>query len=209
MAATVCPLRINWTPQFGKCASWAVHHKKDRSRLTTNDFCSALALDACCMQTPMKRKVCWFLLCFSFPVGRGLSIIFVTDLFWEKGRINPFALVTWRNRVMDSEMLSHGYRAPLLISASSLFCMNVSCQGTMEIKMVVCISCRVAVALLAFFLPCCLLLFIFLVWGSHKKIKKLITNFLFLLKSQLCTSINSNYTVKLPVLKCVQWSSEN
>lgn len=32
---------------------------------TTNDLCSALALDACCMQRPMKRKVCWFLLCSS------------------------------------------------------------------------------------------------------------------------------------------------
>lgn len=32
-------------------------------------------------------------------------------------------------------------RAPLLISASSLLCMNVSGQWTREIKMVVCISC--------------------------------------------------------------------
>lgn len=26
---------------------------------STNDFCSALALDACCMQRPMRRKVRW------------------------------------------------------------------------------------------------------------------------------------------------------
>lgn len=30
--------------------------RKDRN---TNDFCSALALDACCMQRPMRRKVRW------------------------------------------------------------------------------------------------------------------------------------------------------
>lgn len=62
---------------------------------------------------------------------------------------------------------SRGKRSwSLLTCAFFLSCMNVSCQGTREIKMVVCISCWVADALLAFFFVLIHWL-IYLVWGSH------------------------------------------
>lgn len=54
----------------------------------------------------------------------------------------------------------------LLMSASSLSCMNVSCQGRREIKMVLCISCWVAAVALPAFPSCFLFFFLCLVWGS-------------------------------------------
>lgn len=168
-----------------------MHHKEDRNRLpspTTNDFCSALALDACCMQRPMKRKVRWFVFfsvlfwldLFLFPRGTLSHMnhskcvhLFVSPLPLEgKAEFYPVALSLfvsrqrrrggtrgWEERIRNADSW---LRTPLLISASSLFCMNVSCQWTREIKMVVCISCWVAVALPAFssravccFLFCC------------------------------------------------------
>lgn len=74
-----------------------------------------------------------------------------------KAEFYPVALVSSSADRGDVEEQGGGirnaesrFRTPLLISASSLFCMNVSCQWTREIKMVVCISRWVAVALLAF-----------------------------------------------------------
>lgn len=173
-----------------------MHHKEDRNRLaspTTNDFCSALALDACCMQTAMKRKVCWFVF-FSvllFPCRPGTlshlshmnhsnigAFVCVTDLPWERGRISWFALGSASADRGDVEEQGEGFRnaeswlqAPLLISASSLFCMNVSCHWKREIKMVVCISRWVAVSLPAFSSRVVLFPFFYFLLVSHEKTK--------------------------------------
>lgn len=94
----------------------------------------------------------WFLCVF----------LFVSLLSGGRGRL---PCVSFKSR---AETESRNAAAWLQTPCSSLlllffFCMNAPCQLTREIKMVVCISCRVAVALPAF--PSRLM---FLVWGSHK-----------------------------------------
>lgn len=149
----------------------------------SNDFCSALALDACCMQRPMKRKVCWSDFSYSaLVIGPFVCVAAVNSsncvnvsVIW--GRASVWVCLCWAGDVggdgaADSDLLNRVSQPPLLISASSLSCMNVSCQGRREIKMVVCISCWVAVVMPAFSSRLvCLFLFSFFsflsVWGSR------------------------------------------
>lgn len=123
--------------------------------------------------------------------------MFVLVFLEEKGRINQFGLVCASGDQGDLEERVEGFinaeswlRAALLICASSLFCMIVSCQGKREIKMVVCISCRIHVALPVFSLP--MLCVSFVLVGSCKKNKKLITHFPIPLMSLPQKTINSN-----------------
>lgn len=160
-ATTLCRTQL---PQSGKCAASAVLRKEDRTRRpspSTNDFCSALALDACCMQRPMKRKVRWS----DFFSSDLVSLCFSLFRCSLEGEADFHALALSLGQRQNQEMRHHGCRPPahLCFFSFFFFCMNAPCQLTREIKMVVCISCRVAVALPAF--PSC---FMFLVWGSHK-----------------------------------------
>lgn len=103
----------------------------------------------------------WTCSLFSCWLGTFHTCIIVFLIFLEeKGRINQFGLVCASGDQCDLEERVEGFinteswlRAAPLICASSLFCMIVSCQGRREIKMVVCISCWVHVALPVFSLP--------------------------------------------------------
>lgn len=111
-AATL--FRTQILPQSGKCA--AVLRKEDRNRRPsppTNDFCSALALDACCMQRPMKRKVCPFDF-FSSDLVSLCAFVCFAALSGGKGRV---PCVSFKSQ---AEAVAWWMRTPLLISASSL-----------------------------------------------------------------------------------------
>lgn len=99
-----------------------------------------------------------------------VSLSLICWFYWKKQqqqrRINQFALVSGDRGDVEEQgegfiTAESWFRAPLLISASSLFCMNVSCHWKRAIKMVVCISCWVAVALPAFSSPPCYVCFFY------------------------------------------------
>lgn len=70
------------------------------SRLTVAAVCSAYVRDACCMQRPWKRKVCWIFpssvtseICHSLVVG-GTGVPVRTDVSPPEGGVRRLPLIT-------------------------------------------------------------------------------------------------------------------